>query len=110
MVHRLALFIGVVGAAGVIALSMFLGSLASTTDATVVASPSTEQPAARTAVKTVVDNVYVKPTPGQTTTPRNAGRQPAPAATRAPRAERERGDGGRERGDGQRETSRGGDD
>lgn len=113
MVHRLALFIGVVGAAGVIALAMFLGSLTSTTDATTVASPSTDQPAARTAVKTVFDNVYVKPAPSQSTARRNAGREPAVAPTRAPRGEREGGErerGERERGEGQREASRGGDD
>ena len=112
MVHRLAIFIGVVGAAGVIALAMFLGSLTSTADATAVAPSATDQTVAQAVVKTVVDKVYVEPAPNQPTARRNAGREPAPA-TREPRAERERGERGereRERGEGQREGSRGGDD
>lgn len=133
MVHKLALLIGGVGATGVLAVALGFGGFiyAAPVAADVVApdvasaqaldttaqAPATEAPAAE--IRTVVDTVYVAPTPRpaavHVTRPGpNHANQPAPAAT-TPRntarhadregnddpreSDRERGDDGREHGD-----------
>ncbi|MEO8625267.1 MAG: hypothetical protein ABI452_01070 [Candidatus Limnocylindrales bacterium] len=107
MVHRLAILLGGVGAAGVLALAMNLGGLfsaAPTAADTSAATPASDQAvaAAPDATKTVIDKVYVEPTPQPAVVHVNKPRHntaPAPTVSR-PRAEgeRERGDRG-ERGD-----------
>jgi hypothetical protein len=104
MVHRLALFLGGVGAAAVLALAMNLGgffSAAPTASDNTAAINGGNQPvaAAPDTSKTVIDKVYVAPTPQPVVVhvnkpPRNTA--PAPTVNR-PRGG-ERGDSG-ERGD-----------
>ena len=107
MVHRLALFLGGIGAAAVLALAMGLGGLLSAApiaadtgsvipggDQTVAAAPQ--------ATKTIIDKVYVEPTPDPVVVHVNKPpRSTAPAATvtRPRRGERERGDRGERGGD-----------
>ena len=106
MVHRLALLLGAVGAAAVLALAMGLGGLLQAAptaadtglsvnggDQTVAVAPTT--------TKTIIDKVYVKPTPAPVVVHVNKPpRNNAPAATvRRPRGGGERGDRG-ERGGG----------
>jgi hypothetical protein len=109
MVHRLALFLGGVGAAAVLALAMGMGGLLSAApiaadtglainggDQAVAAAPQT--------TKTVIDKVYVEPTPDPVVVHVNkpARTNPPVANVSQPRAgERERGErgDGRERGD-----------
>jgi hypothetical protein len=108
MVHRLALFIGGVGAAAVLALALGMGGLlpaaptAADTGSAInggsVAVAATPQPP-----QTVIDRVYVEPTPAPVVVHVNKpARTSAPVAnvSRPPAGERERerGDGG-ERGD-----------
>lgn len=104
MVHRFALLIGGVGAAAVLALAMNLGGLfsAAPTAADNTAAVTSDNQAATAAPdqKTVIDKVYVEPTPDAPVVhvnkpPRNT--VPAPTATR-PRGH-ERGDRGDRGGD-----------
>lgn len=96
MVHRLALLVGAVGAAAVLATAMGFGGLFST--APTAADPQAinggNQVSADSAVKTVVDTVYVEPTPAAQVVRVNrpARTNPTATTTRAarPRAERER--------------------
>ncbi|MDL2335405.1 MAG: hypothetical protein QFC55_05190 [Chloroflexota bacterium] len=106
MVHRLAIFLGGVGAAAVLALSMNMGGLF--TAAPTAADPSAATTGADQAVaaapdttKTVIDKVYVEPTPQPAVVHVNKPRRnPAPAPTVSqPRGEREPGDGGERGGD-----------
>ena len=83
MVHRLALFLGAIGAAGVLALAMNLGGLFS------AAPLAAQQSAAPDATRTVVDKVYVAPTPA----PRVVNRPPRTSAARAHRGH-DGGEGG----------------
>ena len=106
MVHRLAIFLGGLGAAAVLALAMNLGGLSSAAPPAADTSPATvgaDQPvaAAPDTTKTVIDKVYVEPTPQPAVVhvnkpPRNTAPAPAPTASQ-PRGERARGD--RESGD-----------
>lgn len=107
MVHRLAIFLGGVGAAAVLALAMNLGGLfsaAPTAADTSAATPGADQAvaAAPDTTKTVIDKVYVEPTPQPAVVHVNKPRRtPAPAAPTVsqPRGERERGDRGERGGD-----------
>jgi hypothetical protein len=106
MVHRLAIFLGGVGAAAVLAMAMNLGGLFSAAPTAADVSAATSSPdqavaAAPDTTKTVIDKVYVEPTPQPAVVrvnkpPRNPA--PAPAVSR-PRGERERGDRGERGGD-----------
>jgi hypothetical protein len=111
MVHRLALFLGGVGAAAVLALALGMGGLLSTAPTaadTGLAINGGTQPvaaapveAAPQATKTVIDKVYVEPTPAPVVVhvnrpPRNSA--PATTVSRPPAGERDSGDRG-ERGD-----------
>lgn len=111
MVHRLALFLGGVGAAAVLALAMGMGGLLSAAPTAADTAPAINGgdqvvAAAPNTTKTIVDKVYVEPTPDPVVVhvnkpPRN---NPPVATVRPPRGgERERG----ERGD---RGERGGDD
>ncbi len=106
MVHRLALFLSGVGAAAVLALAMGLGGVLSTAPtaadtASAVNGGNQTVAAAPDTTKTVVDKVYVEPTPDPVVVHVNKPpRNNAPAATVSPprAGERERSDRG-ERGD-----------
>lgn len=65
MVNRLALFLGAVGAAGILALALNLGGLAAPPTAASADAPIGSQVAAAgpTATKTVIDKVYVEAAP-----------------------------------------------
>ena len=102
MVHRLALFLGGVGAAAVLALAMNMGGIFSA--APTAADKSAAINGGNVAVapdptRTVIDKVYVEPTPDPVVVHVNKPpRTPAPVTSQVRGGERERGDGG-ERGD-----------
>ena len=107
MVHRLALFLGGVGAAAVLALAMGMGGLLSAAPIAADTGSVTNganQPvaAAPDTVKTIVDKVYVEPTPDPAVVhvnrpPRNEA--PATTVRQPPAGEREREQERGERGD-----------
>ena len=106
MVHRFALFIGGVGAAAVLALAMNLGGLFSaaptaTDNSAAINSGNQAATAAPDQNKTVIDKVYVQPTPDAPVVHVNKPpRNTAPAATvTRPRGGHERGDRGERGGD-----------
>lgn len=104
MVHRFALLVGAVGAAAVLAAAMGFGGLFSTVPTAAddtQAINGANQLVADSPIKTVVDTVYVEPTPeAQVVHVTRPARPNAPAhATRSasrPRAERD--DGGEREG------------
>lgn len=106
MVHRLALLVGAIGAAAVLAAAMGFAGLLSTAPTPATDSQAVNganQLVADSPVKTVVDTVYVEPTPEAQVVhvTRPARNNPTANATRTanrPRAERDRErDGGGER-------------
>ncbi|MEP7377949.1 MAG: hypothetical protein ABI725_00140 [Chloroflexota bacterium] len=111
MVHRLAIFLGGVGAAAVLALAMNLGGLfsaAPTAAHTSAATPASDQTAAAApdTTKTVIDKVYVEPTPQPAVVHVN---KPRHNTTPAPTVSRPRSQGDGERGDRGDRGERGGD-
>ena len=105
MVHRLALLLGAVGAAAVLALAMGLGGLLQTAptaaDTGLAVNGGDQTLAAAPATKTIIDKVYVEPTPAPVVVhvnkpPRNTA---PPATVSRPRGGGERGDRGERGGD-----------
>jgi len=107
MVHRLALFLGGVGAAAVLALAMGMGGwlsaapLAADTGS-VINGGTQPVAAAPDTTKTIIDKVYVEPTPDPVVVHVNKPPRTNPpvAPVSRPRGgERERGDRGERGGD-----------
>jgi hypothetical protein len=105
MVHRLSLFLGGVGAAAVLALAMGMGGMLSAAPAAAdtglaINGGDHAVAAAPQETRTVIDRVYVEPTPDPVVVhvnrpPRNSA--PATNVSRPRSGERERGE--RERGE-----------